>query len=156
VYKILSGMSAEILEAQAKGTIEAVSLNKNSPLQKINLGGYVLEAGIRSPQRNSKAIPGIGYVLIINSAPDEYTIAGYNAEISFKPSTPGPQTAGFAAVWEGTYVNGQWKAGRKLNGDNIMRSYNLSDEAAKNQTGTVARFDGAGPEIFKVKLYRFE
>lgn len=156
VYKILSGMSSEILDAQAKGTIEAVSLNKNNPLQKINLGGYTLEAKIRSPQRRSGPIPAIGYALIINTAPDEYTIAGYNAEITFKPSTSGPQTAGLAAVWEGTYVNGQWKSGRKLNGDNIMRSYNLSEEAGKNQTGTVARFDGADPEVLKIKLYRFE
>jgi len=156
VYKILSGMSSEILDAQAKGTIEAVSLNKNNPLQKINLGGYTLEAKIRSPQRRSGPIPAIGYALIINTAPDEYTIAGYNAEITFKPSTSGPQTAGLAAVWEGTYVNGQWKSGRKLNGDNIMRSYNLSEEAGKNQTGTVARFDGTDPEVLKIKLYRFE
>src|SRR5205823_4096582 len=116
--KILSGMSSQILEAQAKGTIDAVSLNKNSLVQKISLGGYILEAAIRSPQRRSGIIPAIGYALIINSGPDEYTIAGYNIEISFQPSTPGPQTAGFADVWEGNYVNGQWKAGRKLNGDN--------------------------------------
>ena len=37
-----------------------------------------------------------------------------------------------------------------------MRSYNLSEEAGKNQTGTVARFDGTDPEVLKIKLYRFE
>ena len=115
----------------------------------------MLEASIRHSRRG-RDIPQIGYALIVNSGQDEYTIAGYNVEITFKPSTPGPQTAGFADVWEGRYENGHWKAGRKLNGDNIMQSYKLADEAAMNQTGTVARFEGVDPEVLKIKLYRFE
>lgn len=154
-YKILSSLAPQILEAQAKGSIEAVSLNKPDSLQTINIGGYILEASIRHARR-SRDIPPLAYAIIINTAPDEFTIAGYNIDISFKPSTPGPQTAGFADVWEGTYENGLWKPGRKLNGDNIMRSYTLADEAAKNQTGTVVRFEGTTPEILKIKLYRFE
>lgn len=154
-YKVLSGWAPQIVEAQSKGNIDAVSLNKNDSVKKINLGGYHLEISMRRPRRG-REIPQIGYALVINSGQDEYTIAGYNVEISFAPSTPGPRIAGLADVWEGTYENGEWKAGRKLNGDNIMRSYRLADEAAKDQTGTVARFEGTDPEILKVKLYRFE
>jgi hypothetical protein len=154
-YKLLSSFAPEILEAQAKGNIEAVSLNRNDSVQKINIGGYTLEAARRVARRNRDISP-IGYAMIINIGKDEFTIAGYNIDISFTPSSPGPEFAGFADVWEGSYENGKWKPGRKLNGDNIMRSYRLADEAANNQTGTVARFDSNEPYVLKIKLYRFE
>lgn len=153
-YKTLSLMAAEILDAQSKGTIDAIAV-RNDSVQKINIGGYTLEAAKRISRRE-RDIPALGYALIINTSKDEFTIAGYNIDISFVPSSPGPAIAGFADVWEGTFENGKWKQGRKLNGDNIMRSYKLADEAAKDQTGTVARFDGKEPSILKIRLYRFE
>ena len=155
-YKILSGLSPQILEAQSKGIIEAVSLNKMDSVKTINIGGYNMEVALRQTRYGSKGGPAIGYGLIINTAPDEYILAGSNIQFTFKPSTPGPQMAGLAAVWEGTYENGNWKPGRKLNGDNIMLSYVLSNEAANNRTGSVARFEGNDPEVLKVKVYRFE
>lgn len=154
-YKILSDMSAEILDAQVKDQIDAVWLNKTDSVQQINMGGYMIEVSLRRSRR-PRELPQSGYAIIINTADDNYTLAGYNVEITFKPSTAGPQTAGFADVWEGVYESGRWKPGRKLNGDNIMRSYTLADEAARNQTGTVARFDGRDPSVLKVKLYRFD
>jgi hypothetical protein len=120
-YKVLSGMAPVILDAQSKGNMTAVILNKDNPVEKITMGGYHIEINLRRTR--------------------------YGAS---------PQTAGFASVYEGIYENGVWKPGRKLNGDNIMLSYKLADEAAVNQTGSVARFESANPEVLKVKLYRFE
>jgi hypothetical protein len=97
----------------------------------------------------------MGYGMIINSGPDAFTVAGSNVDVSFVPNSAGPKMAGLASVREGVYENGVWKPGRLLNGDNIMVSYNLADEAAANRTGTGAKL-GPEPAILKVKLYRFE
>jgi len=45
---------------------------------------------------------------------------------------------------EGVYEKWQnGNRGRKLNGDNIMASYPMTEQTSKNQTGTVARFESA-------------
>jgi hypothetical protein len=154
-YKVLQGMAPVILAAQSKGNMTAVILNKNNPVQNITIGGYNLEVNLRRTRYGTSKLKS-AYGLIINSGPDEFIMSGVNLEVTFKPAGPGPQMAGFASVWEGVYDNGVWKPGRKLNGDNIMLSYVLSDEAADGRTGSVARFESANPEALKVKLYRFD
>jgi len=154
-YKVLSGMAPVILDAQSKGNMTAVILNKDNPVEKITMGGYNIEINLRRTRYGASTLK-TAYGLIISSGPDEFILSGVNLEFTFKPATPGPQTAGFASVYEGVYENGVWKPGRKLNGDNIMLSYKLANEAAVNQTGSVARFESANPEVLKVKLYRFE
>src|SRR5271157_6204457 len=41
-YGLLAQAAPEILEAQAKGTINAVSLNAGHPTETVQLGGYTL------------------------------------------------------------------------------------------------------------------
>jgi len=153
-YKVLAQLSPDILAAQAAGTITAVSLNKPDSIQTLELGGYKITVTLR---KNWSGVTqaSMGYGLIINSGPDAFTIAGSNIDVTFIPDTPGPKMAGLSSVREGIYENGIWKQGRLLNGDNIMVSYKLADEAAKNRTGTGARLN-TEPVILKVKLYRFE
>ena len=154
-YKLLSQLSPLILDAQAKGTMVGISLTADKPSQTINLGGYTLEVNLRRT-RGKPSNLSLGYGIIINTAPDEFILSGYGLEVTFKPNTPGPQTAGLASVFEGEFENGVWKPGRKLNGDNIMLNYKLAEEAAVNQTGSVARFEGNSPGILKVKVYKFD
>ncbi|HEY4148080.1 MAG TPA: DUF5597 domain-containing protein [Chitinophagaceae bacterium] len=154
-YKLLSGMAPVLLDAQAKGTMTAVILDKTNPSQKITTGGYDIEINLRRTRYGTSTLT-TGYGIIISSGPDAFILSGLNLDFTFKPATPGPPMAGLASVWEGVYSNGQWKPGRKLNGDNIMLNYVLWEEAPKNQTGSVARFEGGEPVILKVKLYRFE
>ncbi|HEY4325042.1 MAG TPA: DUF5597 domain-containing protein [Mucilaginibacter sp.] len=156
-YETLAGLAPVILDAQAKGIITAVTINKADPVQTINIGGYNLR--IRARRGRSAGAhysPNSAYGLIINSAPDEFIISGLNLEITFKPSTPGPQMAGIASLWEGVYVNGKWKPGRKLNGDNIAQSYAITEQTNMNQTGTVVRFESTTPGTLRVKLYKFD
>jgi hypothetical protein len=156
-YKLLTGMIPVILDAQSKGTMTAVTINKTNPIQTINMGGYNIELRTRRKKMpTDKAAPNSSYGIIINSAPDEFIISGLNLEASFTPSTPGPQIAGIASLWEGTYADGKWIAGRKLNGDNIAQNYNITQETNNNRTGTVARIESVGPGILKVKLYKFD
>lgn len=156
-YKVLGAMGPVILDAQSKGTMTAVTINKANPVQNINMGGYNLEIRARRKKMGfERTAPNSAYGLIINTGPDEFTLSGLNLEVTFSPSTPGPQIAGIASLWEGIYVDGKWKAGRKLNGDNIAQNYNMTEQSGKNQTGTVLRFEGAKAGILKVKLYRFD
>jgi hypothetical protein len=151
-YKLLSGFAPVILDAQSKGTITAVTLNKTNPTQTINIGGYNLQVRIR--RKGAKV--NSAYGIIINSGPDEFIVSGLNLEVTFEPSVPGPKIAGIASLWEGTYIDGKWHPGRKLNGDNIAQSYAMTEETNRNQTGMVVRLEGPGPGILKVSLYKFD
>ena len=65
--------------------------------------------------------------------------------VSFSPNTPGDPIAGIISIDEGTFVNGQWVSGRRLNGD-------------ENGQGKFARLNNGGirnGSIQRVKLYRF-
>ena len=65
--------------------------------------------------------------------------------VTFSPNTPGDPTAGILSIDEGTFVNGQWVAGRRLNGD-------------ENGQGKFLRLSGGGIRngtIQRVKLYRY-
>lgn len=154
-YKLLADMMPVITEAQSSGTITAAYLKDDKPEQTIILGDYKIEVALRRT-RGQKSKLKMGYAIIINNAPNEFILAGEGLQFTFYPATPGPKTAGFASVYEGEFNNGEWIAGRKLNGDNIMLNYVLADEAAQNKTGSVARFEKSEPEALKVKLYRFE
>jgi hypothetical protein len=153
-YKILADLTPEITAAQAEGNITAVSLHMPDSVQTVRIGGYQLTVSLR---KNWSGVTQAskGYGIIIYNGADAFTVAGSNLDVQFVPASPGPKMAGFSSVWEGSYVNGVWKRGRLLNGDNIMVSYKLADEAAANRTGTGARLLDE-PQILKVKLYRFE
>jgi hypothetical protein len=78
--------------------------------------------------------------------PDEYLAAGSGpVTVTFSPNTPGAPIAGILSIDEGTYVNGRWVPGRRLNGD-------------ENGQGKFMRLGGGmsrnGP-IQRVKLYRY-
>ena len=153
-YNVLKQLSPLILDAQSKGNIAAISLNKTDSVQNIQLGNYILQVELRKNNRE-KVNPEIGYGIIINTGFDEYLIAGSDIEVSFSKNSPQLPTIGLASVYEGTFENGIWIPGRKLNGDEIMKNYDLAGEALKRKTGTVARLDGPNPGILKVKLYSY-
>ena len=153
-YRLLAKLAPLILAHQAKGTIAGVSLDQENPDQKVALGGYTLDIGIRRSRRTSN-LPDLGYGLVMAVAPDEFIVVGNDIQITFQPTTPGPPTVGLAYVEEGDYVDGEWVAGRRLNGDAIMLSYHIADEAQHNRTGSVVRLLGDQPGIRHVKVYRF-
>lgn len=83
--------------------------------------------------------------LIISMGPDEYLVAGSGGvNVTFSPNSPGPPVAGIAYVEEGTFTNGRWVAGRRLNGD-------------ENSQGKAVRIGGMSnaSRIQRVKLYRY-
>jgi hypothetical protein len=80
--------------------------------------------------------------LVIASGADEFVFAGTGMTITFESDTP-KELVGILGVDEGGYVNGQWKQGRRLNGDQTHQGRHLRLPAG--------RFG-----IQRIKLYRYK
>ena len=154
-YHVLGQITPLVARAQTEGRIIGVSLNREKGLQTIKFGGYTIEASLPRSWRSKEYTADNAYGLIIQTAEDAFIVAGSNLTLVFVPDSPGPAMAGFESIYEGNYINGEWKAGRLLNGDNIMVDYDLAGQAAVNRTGTAVKLQG-DPAIIQVKLYRFE
>ena len=169
-YATAGQLAATILEYQGKGKMAGAVVSADDPPQKIPLGDYVLEVSYargRRPPAPPPAKPAAGApavpapppapapappppvpagAIFISVGPDEYIIAGSGpATVAFSPNTPGAPTAGVLSVEEGSFVNGQWAPGRRLNGDETGQ-------------GKFVRIGGNGipnGSIQRVKLYRY-
>jgi Domain of unknown function (DUF5597)/Beta-galactosidase len=155
-YEVLEQLAPQILAAQSRNAIAGIWLNPGKQKRQMELGGYTLDVQLRHNRRTPNLVPEIGYGLIIASGPDEFIIAGKDIQVNFFPVAAGPAYVGYVSIEEGSYINGKWIAGRRLNGDDIMLNYNIAEEAAIQKTGTVVRLQGDSPRILRVKLYRFE
>jgi hypothetical protein len=155
-YDVLSQLSPLILEHQAKGSIAGIWLTKEKPTQQVRMGKYTLEFEIRRNRRVPSEVADLGYAIVLAIGPDEYVVAGTDAQVTFAPQNSGEGIAGLLSVEEGTYVNGRWIAGRRLNGDEVQFRYDLSAAAEVKQSGAGLRFPGGGPTIQRVKLYRYQ
>ncbi|HEY1606462.1 MAG TPA: DUF5597 domain-containing protein [Allosphingosinicella sp.] len=80
--------------------------------------------------------------LVIRLGPDDYAVAGSGVTFTFAPVTPGPPQAGLERVEEGHYVDGVWRRGRVLNGD-------------QTHQGRFVRLPSGSWGIQRVRLYRY-
>ncbi len=139
-YAVLQQIAPVILEHQGKGESTGFVLNKEHPAVKAQLGGYELDISLDS-------IFGFGtdrgYGLIVQIGPDEFIGAGTGFHVAFSPKTPGPRTVGIGRVDEGTFVNGKWVPGRRLNGD-------------EDEGGAHWRFAPGQISIERCLVYRYE
>ena len=161
-YKTLAGMIPVITKYQAEGKVTAVVQDEADQRgQEVAFGGYkfsfTFSAGGRGmpgqPPAQAPAVQPAGgrgappdaraFALILNTAPDEFVIAGQGLSVTFAPDSPGPKIAGIGVIDEGKYENGAWIPGRRINGD-------------ENGGGTRMMIRGQGIGIQKVKLYRYE
>jgi hypothetical protein len=156
-YGLLAQAAPEILEAQAKGAIKAVSLNAQHPAETVKLGNYTLAFSMgrmRGPApaagTNAQAS---SYAIVISTGPDDYTILGSGVQATF--NGPGPSPAAVAKLEEGTYVDGRWVPGRRLNGDDIMLNYDAPNKAIKNESGQGFRLAGGAPKALHLQIYGY-
>jgi beta-galactosidase GanA len=147
-YELLQQLTPLILDAQSKGSIRAarpaVSFDgkvDDSP-QRVELGDYAFKVEFIYPwsprERQNVAAHG---VLIVQVDRDEYYVVGSGLSIAVTPQDA-RGLVGFDKVWEGTFEDGKWKAGRLLNGDQTHQGRRLLFEADHFQ-------------IQRVKLYRY-
>jgi hypothetical protein len=70
-----------------------------------------------------------GRAMIAQTAPDEFLILGFDALVRFMPRRSSEKrNAQFVWAEEGTFVNGEWKRSRLLNGDETFFGINLPAE----------------------------
>jgi hypothetical protein len=108
-YALLDSLAPMILTAQAAGAIAGFAQG-NEEINAADLGNYHFE--VRYPSR--KGVKGAG--LILSTGPDEFYVAGLGVSVRYS-SRDNALTARIGEVDEGSFVDGKWSPGRRLNGD---------------------------------------
>ena len=159
-YDTIARLTPLILENQGKGKMAGAVVIADEPPQKIALGNYILAvnfapirrdpvpvpAGVPAPAPAPYRIPDRAGVLFIAVGPDEYIAASSGpVNVRFSPNTPGAPIAGIDSIEEGTFVDGRWVPGRRLNGDESD-----SDKTIRLGGGVIPN-----GRIQRVKLYRY-
>ncbi|MEJ2079675.1 MAG: DUF5597 domain-containing protein [Acidobacteriota bacterium] len=139
-YAVLQQMVPLILEHRNGGDMAGFLLDKDHPTVIRELGRYELEISLDAVFSYQAQV---GSGLIIAVGPDEFVGAGSGFRVSFRPLTPGPSLAGIGYVEEGTYRDGRWIPGRRLNGD-------------ENDQGRKWRSVSRKPGITRCRVYRYE
>src|SRR5581483_4490890 len=149
-YDSLSQLAPLILENQPKGRVAGVVLEDLTPSQKVRLGDYTLSVAPGGPRRIFPGEPVSAdaprsmapHGIFVNTAPDEFYMAGSGITITIAPSTPGPPIAGLATVEEGRFVNGKWIVRRTLAGDDTGQGNSIS-------------LRGESADLLRVTVYRY-
>ena len=99
------------------------------------------------------AAGGGGYAIVISTGPGSYTILGSGVQATF--NGPGHSAAAVGKLEEGTYVDGRWVPGRRLNGDDIMMNYDAQNKFIKNESGQGIRLAGGPPRALHLQVYGY-
>lgn len=150
LYGLLRQISPLILSARGTGRMAGFRPNilfDNTVLEApetVVLGDYKFTVSYVDPwtpkaEQNTRAHGGI----IIQTARDEFYIAGSGITVTFDTATPGPAVAGIDSAWEGRFEKGRWVPGRLMNGDQTHqgRHVRLPPNAYGVQKVTLYRYD---------------
>jgi len=145
-YEIINQLADEIDKAKNSGSLEGVLLSKTADSTQIEMGDYILTVKHEfalgwSPGAKDADWPLTGGI-IIGLSEDEFYVAGTGIVVTFKPKTDGLR-AGILRVDEGTFVNGKWHPGRRMNGD-------------QDHQGRHLRIPQGDYGIQRIKLYTYK
>lgn len=115
-YALLASLLPLVAEFNGSGRMRGILKKKpvtEEEEQVFDLGGYELRVRFRA--RDAGAPPASGLVIAIG--PDEYVAAGFGYRIDFGPKEGAGRKADYLSIDEGTFRNGKWIPGRRLNGD---------------------------------------
>jgi beta-galactosidase GanA len=120
-YALLQQLSPLILENQVSGKMDGVLLDSTFQKQELFMGNYILTISHEftlgwSPGSKNPGWPESGG-LIIQTGDKEFIIAGTGIVVTFSPATAVKQFVGILRADEGEYIDGKWKPGRRMNGD---------------------------------------
>jgi len=145
-YDILHQLSPLILDHQGKGTLAGFLLDSTAQTAQIKLGGYSFtvkhEYTWPYAARSEGEPPRVGGMIIM-MAQDEFYLAGSGVVVTFQPASDEGAIAGIATMEEGTFVDGKWVAGRRMNGD-------------QDHQGRHMHLPGGSYGIQKVRLYTYK
>ncbi len=142
-YGVLDSLGELILSAQATGKIRAAVLSASSPrpTKTVALDGYLFEATLARSWPDKKLLSDDGAMMVIESAPNEFYVAGSGLYVSFlRDPDVDAKIGGVASVEEVRHDHGEWVTVRRLNGD-------------QSNQGRELLMDGRGFHVYLVKLY---
>lgn len=139
-YRLLRQIAPLVLQQQGTGRMTGFLLDKEHRTVTREIGDYQLEISL-DEIFGYKADSGYGLIMAVG--PNEFVGAGSGFRVAFRPKTPGPPLAGVGSVDEGTYRDGKWIPGRRLNGD-------------ENDQGQRWRFSPRDLSIERCTVYRYE
>ena len=136
-YRAIESVMPLLLEHQSAGDVRGFVVGPNVDF---TMNGYTLHVTV-DEIFGSRAQSGFGMIMAIGK--DEFLGIGKGFRVTFTPRPESGPHVGVAAIDEGTFENGKWVPGRRLNGD-------------ENAQGKYWRFDPHGIRIEKISLYRYE
>jgi beta-galactosidase GanA len=139
-YAAIGKVAPLLLDHQSAGDVHGFVLNKNHDTADFTMSGYTVHVTL-DEIFGGHAEGGFG--MIIAAGPDEFLGVGKGFRVSFISRSATGQQVGIGAVDEGTFEDGKWVPGRRLNGD-------------ENDQGKGWRFDSRQLRTEKVRLYRFD
>jgi beta-galactosidase GanA len=139
-YFIINQISPIVLEKQAKGEITGFVLDEKNPVVKKNFGGYSLEISLDELFGNKSKL---GYGILMTDGPNKFIGAGSGFRVRFSTVNNSDTIVGIGSVDEGSFKNGNWVSGRRLNGD-------------ENDQGRAWRFAFWKLGIEKCTVYKYE
>jgi hypothetical protein len=120
--------------------VHGFTLSKEHPFAEFYMNGYVVHVSLDEIFGNHAES---GYGLIIATGQDEFLGVGKGFRVLITPRSASSFRLGYASIDEGTFKDGRWIPGRRLNGD-------------ENDQGNYWRFDSKSVRIEKAVLYRYE
>jgi hypothetical protein len=187
MVSLLGQISGAIAEAQGKkDAIKLIGLMPGQNPGKVEMGDYIFDftpvsVPLTASDATADSVTPLGakahtfldnpFVLIIHTSADEYYFAT-NGYFPFQVSTkiPGANIATASTIDRGYFKNGKWILSHRLNGDDIMLTYDLSGAAANHQSGTIVPLGSRGrwnipwapvggmssrPTIWRVTFYQY-
>ena len=139
-YSAIDAIKPILLEQQTKGNVHGFTLSKEHPFAEFYMNGYVVRVSLDEIFGNHAES---GYGLIIATGQDEFLGVGKGFRVLISPRSPSSFKLGYASIDEGTFKDGRWIPGRRLNGD-------------ENDQGNYWRFDPKSVRIEKAVLYHYE
>jgi hypothetical protein len=124
---ILSEMDQLILSNYGSGKMRGMFVDEAATRQSVEIGDFIISATLMQSALQQTADPSSGSVrksrktggvLIIQEGDEEFYIAAKDVMISFDLKDKSSKLhAVTESVDEGTFINGEWIRGRRLNGD---------------------------------------
>lgn len=147
IYNLVKQLGPIISAHQGKDKIEGVLLSKENPITIIKMGNYEFSFKHNytlgwSANAKDEEWP-MASTIIIQTAKDEFYIAGSGIVATFKPLNDSNKNAGILKTDEGTFENNNWKTIRHLNGDQTHQGRHISIPVGEYT-------------IQKVQLYTYE
>lgn len=147
IYDLVQQLMPVIEANKGLHKIDGVLLDKENPLQVVQLGDYEFtfkhDYTLNWSDAAKEEIWPTTSAIIIEIAANEFYIAGSGIVITFKPLKDKTANAGILKVDKGTFENKVWKTFRHFNGD-------------QTHQGRHVRIAVDDYEIQKVQLYTYE